>query len=371
MGADDEAGPVLSAILPVFNVERGWVQEAVESVRAIAIPVELLIIDDGSTTPRLVEYLASLPSADRRIRYIRQENAGVAAARNRGIDSARGTWLTFIDPDDRVRPHVPILERLADLSEIDVVLTGGLGFPADGGPVSETYSLASLSSTPTATDVITEMFGLYSVGRQSAAFVIGVPWSKFIRRSFLVERSIRFDESIVKRSDAEWVIRLLDRSPNILVEDDAFIEYRVDVVGSISNRYRPGILEGYMRVMRTAEACERVPKLSLQLYSVELIKDAINNVFSSPVAPASAVGRTAYREFRQRFSIPGALGTPGALAAAGPARRILFVVIRRGWYLPIAGLRWVKRIRLAMAGRARASAAPSGVPSRSSARRLC
>ena len=65
--------------------------------------LELLIIDDGSTD-QSGAILDRLAGEDTRIRLIHQKNAGVAAARNRGIDLATGTYLTFVDGDDYVAP---------------------------------------------------------------------------------------------------------------------------------------------------------------------------------------------------------------------------------------------------------------------------
>lgn len=339
--------PLISVVLPVFNVRRDWVREAVDSILAIEVPVELVVVDDGSTDQGLVDDISGLPAADRRVRYVRQDNAGVAAARNRGVGLATGRWVTFVDPDDRIRPRAHALTGLPELADVDLVITGGLGFPADGRPVSETYSLAAFGPEASAKDLLLDMLGLYRVGRESSSFVIGVPWSKLVRREFLTENRLMFDESIVKRSDAEWVIRVLDRSPKVVVIDDPLIEYRLDIPGSISNRYRPEILRSYQRIMRTAAECDGVPSLRLQIYALELVKDAINNVFSSPAAPRSAVSRGAYREFRDGFTVTRSLLTSGALAGVSVPRKLLYLAIWRKWYGPIVGLRWVKRMRRA------------------------
>ncbi|WP_185842894.1 glycosyltransferase family A protein [Microbacterium kyungheense] len=336
----------MSVVVPVFNVRRDWVRQAIESLLAVDTPIELIIVDDGSTDEQLVAYLADLPHSDERARYVRQENSGVAAARNLGIDLAKGDWLTFVDPDDRVRPQAEAWGRLSNLSGMDVVLTSGCGFSADGGPVTETYSLAAYEAGATPAGLLEEMFDLYSVGRESPSFVIGVPWSKFVRRAFLLDNELRFDGSIVKRSDAEWMIRLLGRDPRIVIIDDPLVEYRVDIKGSISNRYRPEILDSYLRIMETAGRSGHVSDMALQMYALELIKDAVNNVFSNPDAPASGVSRSAYRAFRRQFVITGGLMTSGRLSRASVGRKLLFVVIWRRWYAPIVGLRWAKKARM-------------------------
>jgi glycosyltransferase involved in cell wall biosynthesis len=94
--------PTVSAIIPTFN--RGHVVgEAVESVLAQTFPdFELIIVDDGSLD-NTAERIAAFK--DSRIRYIRQSNAGVAAARNRGAVEAHGRMLSFLDSDDLWKPE--------------------------------------------------------------------------------------------------------------------------------------------------------------------------------------------------------------------------------------------------------------------------
>jgi glycosyltransferase involved in cell wall biosynthesis len=91
-----EIKPLVSVIIPVYNGER-FISDAVDNVLGQNYPsVELIIVDDGSTD-KTGEIVKQFP-AD--IRYLRQENAGPASARNRGIRNASGEFLTFLDVDD-------------------------------------------------------------------------------------------------------------------------------------------------------------------------------------------------------------------------------------------------------------------------------
>lgn len=95
-----EKSPAVSVIIPTYNRSR-MVVEAVASVMDQDFQdVELIVVDDGSTDDTQ-ERLAPLQSV---IRCVRQDNRGVSAARNTGIDHARGALIAFLDSDDLWRP---------------------------------------------------------------------------------------------------------------------------------------------------------------------------------------------------------------------------------------------------------------------------
>jgi glycosyltransferase involved in cell wall biosynthesis len=91
--------PLVSVLIPTYNRAHllpGTVRTALDQSYSA---LEVLIIDDGSTD-RTAEVVAELARADGRVRYIRQQNRGVSAARNTGIRAARGDFLAFLDSDD-------------------------------------------------------------------------------------------------------------------------------------------------------------------------------------------------------------------------------------------------------------------------------
>lgn len=110
---------LVSVVIPVHNGER-FLAEAIDSVAAQRYPhVEILVVDDGSTD-------GSAAIARRRpVRYRRQPNQGVAAARNTGIDVARGELIAFLDQDDVWLPHKleTQVAYLAERPEVDVVIS--------------------------------------------------------------------------------------------------------------------------------------------------------------------------------------------------------------------------------------------------------
>ena len=109
---------LLTIIVPVYNVEL-YLSDCIESILAQSFDnFELLLIDDGSTdsSGAICDKYKKL---DKRVRVFHTENKGVSSARNKGLDEARGKYISFVDSDDYIdvdtyEPNIRILE--ADLT---------------------------------------------------------------------------------------------------------------------------------------------------------------------------------------------------------------------------------------------------------------
>ena len=122
--------PVLSVVLPIYNVE-AYLETTLASVAAQSLrEFEVVIVDDGSPDSS-ADIARAWAARDRRFRVVSQENAGPSAARNTGIRHCTAPYLTFVDGDDTLPPDawkhlVGALERTgSDLSVGKLVRDNG------------------------------------------------------------------------------------------------------------------------------------------------------------------------------------------------------------------------------------------------------
>ncbi len=173
--------PKVSIIIPVYNVQ-DYLRECLDSVANQTVrEIEIICVNDGSTDGSgtiLDEYAAK----DSRFVVVHQENAGQSVARNRGLDLARGEFVSFLDSDDyferdMLEKALPILEN----PEIDIVMF----FFQTFGENIEIPKDHTLSCTKL---VYSEMWEkLYVVFKMT-----GVVWNQVYRREFLEKHKIRF-----------------------------------------------------------------------------------------------------------------------------------------------------------------------------------
>lgn len=187
-----DVGPFVSVVIPVFNGE-AFLREAVESVLAQKYsPLEIIIVDDGSTDG--TETVArSLPEP---VRYLRQTNAGPAAARNRGIEHAQGSLIAFADADD-LWPAAKLELQLPYFNDpaIEIVI----------GRIQQVH----LSNA--------EEFGepAFSVNLGSAVI-----------RKTVFERVGLFDETMRYSEDVDWFMRAREGGVAIVTIDAVTLLYR-------------------------------------------------------------------------------------------------------------------------------------------------
>src|SRR3989338_2963268 len=176
--------PTVSVIIPVFN-GACYIKGAVESVFGQTLrDHEIIVVDDGSTDD--TKAVLGPWMADGRIRYIYQENKGLAGARNTGLKAAKGEFLKFLDCDDILYPE--ILERqVAHLKDKPGNVISATDFDLEFGTKNKRYVWLWLSEL------------------QLAQFIEGnpCPVHTILVRRDLIERAGGFDETLLSHEDSD------------------------------------------------------------------------------------------------------------------------------------------------------------------------
>ena len=114
---------LVSIIMPVYNSEK-YLREALNSIKKQSYEnIEIILVDDGSqdSSPEICDLFAR---EDPRFKVIHQKNSGPSAARNKGLDEAKGEYVTFVDNDDVLhKDFVKILCHLCNDNDCDIALT--------------------------------------------------------------------------------------------------------------------------------------------------------------------------------------------------------------------------------------------------------
>lgn len=117
--------PVISIVMPVYNMNAEHLRLAIDSVRAQIYPTwELCICDDGSTDGRTPAFVAGLPELDARIKVVcAEKNQGIALASNQALALATGEFIALMDGDDEIPPHAlfEIVRHLNDSPRTDFI----------------------------------------------------------------------------------------------------------------------------------------------------------------------------------------------------------------------------------------------------------
>lgn len=185
----------VSVIIPCYN-GAAYLPACMESVLAQTMPdFEAILVDDGSRDNTLA-LAQAIAEKDPRVRVYHQENAGVSAARNLGLEHACGEWITFVDSDDLLLEDALETMLSAVSDEIDMVVCAHRTFAADG----------------TGETVIPETRWMDLCGeakRRAAALrliegdcVLNIMCNKLHRRALIEREHIRLDPNVRIAEDA-------------------------------------------------------------------------------------------------------------------------------------------------------------------------
>lgn len=228
----------VSVIVPVYNAE-STISKCLDSLVSQTLSGwELILVDDGSTDKSWKicnvygEKCAELSKGKGEIRVIHRENGGVSAARQTGLDAAKGEYVIHADPDDWVEPTMlKELYELAKSEDADMVICDF---------VSEiNRQLYYKKQAPTSLHheyVLNDMFGK----------IHGSCWNKLVRRECILQCSANFPVGINYCEDVCFNVQLLKQDIKIAYLPNAYYHY-VQSTASITNNYTRNTFENHKR----------------------------------------------------------------------------------------------------------------------------
>ncbi len=179
-----ENQPLISVIVPVYNTAP-WLRKCLDSICGQTYQnLEILCVNDGSTDES-AEILAEYAAKDSRIKVFTQENAGLSAARNTGLEHATGEWVTGVDSDDWIELDAYELAIQHTHRGIDLVCFGAY---IDGDLSGKLRTIVEEYYTIKQEERVSLMSRVLDV---NVSF-----WNKLWRRTVIEENKIRFPRGL-------------------------------------------------------------------------------------------------------------------------------------------------------------------------------
>ena len=209
--------PLISVIIPVYNVEK-YLHRCLDSVIAQTYQnLEIICVDDGSIddSGKICDQYAV---RDARIKVIHQENQGLSAARNRGLDAAEGEYIAFVDSDDYILEDMykKMLDKLLNYS-VDLCVCQWQYEFSDGRQVVKKKNIdPTIYGRKASLEFARFLYrGNYENG------VVVAAWNKLYRRALLDK--IRFEGRI--HEDDAFNGRIMAKNISVYVMEEQFYVY--------------------------------------------------------------------------------------------------------------------------------------------------
>ena len=256
--------PLVSVVLPVFNVER-YLAECLDSIVEQDYPnLEIIAVDDGSTDGSLGA-LTEYASSHRGLTVLHQDNSGAGVARNRGITEAKGKYVLFVDPDDAIESFtLRELVATAESRAAEIVLFGIARYDA------ELKTLVTRATQPRLAISLPDVFAGEDIAAQIyTTFSDGPsPCNKLFLRQFIVDHGLSF-QPLPRVNDLSFSYSALALAKRICAINKTYYKYRTNRKGSSQNttdKDPSPVCAAYHRLMEVLSAAGVFSKFSTSFY---------------------------------------------------------------------------------------------------------
>lgn len=293
--------PRISVILPVYNVDR-YLEKCMDSILNQTFDdFELICIDDGSTDTSL-SILKEYANKDLRITIIIQKNQGAGVARNKGIDIAKGKYLSFLDADDYI--EATMLQKMYEQCEQHNAQIGICKAYFYDNVTSEvkpcTFSVRSHEIPDK------ECFSCEEIKSSPFHALMGWAWDKLYLKEFVIEYKLRFQEQRTT-NDMYFVFMSLLYAKRISIIDEYLYYQRRNVSNSLSStRYKSWECFYYalIKIKEEMEDKELYSKYE-QSFSNYALHSCLWNLESLPMDIAEKLYNKLINEWFDKLNING------------------------------------------------------------------
>ena len=190
----------LSIVIPVYNVE-DYLPRCLDSILSQKFSAfEVILVDDGSKDSSS-EICDVYSVKDSRFRTLHKKNGGVSAARNSGLQLAKGEYVMFVDSDDALSPDsLEKMFEIVDNGNVDLVV-GGFNSYLDT-TLTDVYGPKSSSSNE-------HIYSFFDDAMNEYGELFRSPWAKLYKRSIITRNSLSFNESLSYAEDKLFVYSYL------------------------------------------------------------------------------------------------------------------------------------------------------------------
>lgn len=224
----------VSIVIPVYNAEK-YLNKCVDSLLNQTYKnIEIILVNDGSkdSSPSICD---KYKEKDKRIKVIHKKNAGVSSARNDGIKTAKGDWVTFVDADDWVeKNYVEYLLKNGVENNSEITLT--------------TYPYKVTDNKKEENDDTPEWVKTipgYEAAKMMLYYKIVISsWSKMFRKDFLDKNHILFEKDLSYGEGFDFVIHSMINAKSVTISNKKIYNYRVDNVSSAMTVFKEKLVTG-------------------------------------------------------------------------------------------------------------------------------
>ena len=209
---------MVSIIVPVYNKEK-YLRDCVDSIlQQTYKDFELILVDDGSKDSSW-NIIKEYANKDKRVVPVHQENAGVSAARNAGLDRAQGKWICFVDADDYLpKDGIQILVEHGEKSNADIVNANATRVEDD-----KQFKIFNFNN-----EIVK--------GNIYPRLVHFAPWAQLFKRSIIEEHHLRYVKGLAYSEDNVFILYYSLYASSIEFVNDSVYNYRINSDSAIQNK---------------------------------------------------------------------------------------------------------------------------------------